>query len=90
MTKADLVEKLIDRTGMGRSVAMETVDGVIKVLADTLSKGESIFLRGLATFKVRTTKAKTARNISKGEVLTVPAHKTVKFILSKKIKDALK
>lgn len=90
MTKADLVEQLIHRTGMARSAAMEAVDNTVAILADNLSKGESIFLRGLGTFYVRTTKEKIGRNINKGEAVTIPAHKTVKLILSKKIKDALK
>lgn len=90
MTKNDLVEQLIRRTGMTRSAAMEAVNNTVAILADHLSKGESIFIRGLGTFLVRTTKEKTGRNISKGEAVTIPAHKTVKFILSKKIKNALK
>lgn len=90
MTKADLVEQLIHRTGMARSAAMEAVDNTVAILADNLSKGESIFLRGLGTFDVHTTKEKIGRNINKGEAVTIPAHKTVKLVLSKKIKDALK
>lgn len=90
MTKADLVEQLILRTGMARSAAMEAVDNTVAIIADSLSKGESIFLRGLATFDVRTTKEKIGRNISKGEAVTIPAHKTVKLVLSKKIKESLK
>ncbi len=89
MTKAELVEKLVER-GMARSTAMEAVDGVVTIMADTLSSGETITLRGLGTFKVRTAKEKLARNISKGSAVTVPAHKTVKLILSNKIKSALK
>lgn len=89
MTKADLVNKLVER-GMARSTAMEAVEGVVESLAEALTSGETITLRGLGTFKVRTAKEKIARNISAGSAITVPAHKTVKLILSKKIKDALK
>ena len=90
MTKADIVEQLILRTGMARSAAMEAVDNTVAILADNLSKGESIYLRGLGTFDVRTAKEKIGRNINKGEAMTIPAHKTVKLVLSKKIKDVLK
>ena len=89
MTKADLVEKLVGR-GMARSTAMEAVEGVVTVLADTLAAGETISLRGLGTFKVRNAKQKLARNICKGEPVIIPPHQTVKLILCKKIKDALK
>lgn len=89
MTKADLVEKLVTR-GMLRSSAMKAVEDIVSVLAETLVSGESITLRGLGTFKVRTAKEKVARNIAKGEAITFPAHKTVKLIVSNKIKNALK
>ncbi len=89
MTKADLVNKLVER-GMARSTAMEAVEGVVDSLAEALISGETITLRGLGTFKVRVAKEKIARNISAGSAITVPAHKTVKLIISKKIKDALK
>ena len=90
MTKADIVEQLVHRTGMARSAAMEAIDNTIAIIAETLSAGETIYLRGLGTFDVRTIKEKVGRNISKGESITIPAHKTVKLILSKKIKDALR
>lgn len=89
MTKADLVEKLVIR-GFARSTAMEAVDEVVKIISDTLSSGETISLRGLGTFKVRIAKEKVARNISKGISVRIPEHKTVKLILSNKIKEALK
>ncbi len=89
MTKADLVNKLVER-GYARSTAIEAVDDVVRILSKTLAKGESITLRGLGTFKVRTAKEKLARNITKGSSVVVPEHKTVKLIISKKIKSALK
>lgn len=90
MTKADLVEQLIRRTGMIRSAAMEAVDNTVAIIADNLAAGESVCLRGLGTFKVRTAKAKIARDISRGESVNVPERKTVKLVLSNKIKDALR
>ncbi len=89
MTKADLVNALVDR-GYARSTAMEAVDDVVKILSNTLAKGETITLRGLGTLKVRIAKEKIGRNITKGSSVVVPEHKTVKLIISKKIKDALK
>lgn len=90
MTKKDLVEKLIIKRHMTRLAAVEAVEGVVTIMSDTLAAGESIYLRGLGTFDVRTAKEKIGRNIGKGEAVTIPAHKRVKFIVSKKIKHALK
>ncbi len=89
MNKVGLINKLVEN-GMPCSEAIHAVGAVITAMADTLSTGESIYLRGLGTFRVKEAKEKQARNITAGTPITVPAHKTVKFILSKKIKDALK
>lgn len=89
MTKSELVEKLVDRA-IPRSMAMDVVEKTISIMAETLSNGESIYFRGLGTFKVREVAPKVARNISKGTVIEVPAHKTVKLILGNQIKNALK
>ncbi|MDE7159980.1 MAG: integration host factor subunit beta [Muribaculaceae bacterium] len=90
MTKADLVERLVDRTGIARSTAIKATDAIIRIIASTLADAETISLRGLGTFKVRTSNRKTARNISAGTTITLPPRKTVKFIPGQKIKTALK
>lgn len=65
------------------------VDTVVDILADTLASGESIYLRGLATFKVRQAAPKTARNISAATQIQLPERRTVKLILSKSVKSRL-
>lgn len=89
MNKVGLVEKLVEN-GISCSVAIHAVGAVITAMADTLSTGESIYLRGLGTFRVKEAKEKQARNITAGTPITIPDHKTVKFILSSKIKQHLK
>lgn len=89
MTKTDLVECLV-KDGMARSTAMDAVDGIVKHMARILANGDSIYLRGLATFKIVTAKQKVARDISKGTSIVIPAHRKVKLILSKQLKNKLK
>lgn len=54
--------------------------GVIK---DAVYCGEEVTLRGFGTFKTKLRKAKTARNISAGTTVLVPAHMVVTFKPSK-------
>ncbi|MCM1356456.1 MAG: HU family DNA-binding protein [Staphylococcus sp.] len=90
MVKQDIIEHLAYNCGLQRSSAIRATEGVIKLISDTLSKGESISLRGLGTFSVRQTAERQARDIARGKAITVPAHKVVKFIPSQTIKEALK
>ena len=90
MTKQQLANRLADETGFSRADAMTAVEGLMTVMGDTFVEGHNIYLRGFGTFKVRTTKQKKARNISRGETITIPPHKSVKFVPCENLKERLK
>lgn len=89
MTKQELTNRLADETGLSRIDALRAVEGLMTVMGDTFVEGHNIYLRGFGTFKVRTTKQKTARNISRGETVIVPPRKTVKFVPCENLKKRL-
>ena len=61
----------------------------MSVMSDTFVKGHNIYLRGFGTFKVRTTKPRKARNISRGETVIIPPRKSVKFVPCEGLKERL-
>jgi DNA-binding protein HU-beta len=89
MTKQQLANRLAGETGLSRIDALRAVEGLMTVMGDTFVEGHNIYLRGFGTFKVRTTKQKTARNISRGETVIVPPRKTVKFVPCENLKKRL-
>lgn len=89
MTKTEIVEHIIANTTFSRSQAQTAVDCVINAISDSLTKGESVYLRGFATIKAHTTKDRKARNINKGTAMTIPAQRTVKILLSKQLKNRM-
>ena len=89
MTKNDLVKELAVSEKLTLTTATKAVDGVIRVIKETLTKGEDVTLRGFGTLVIVDCAEKTARNISTGEPLTIPAHKSVKFRISKELKASL-
>ena len=89
MTKNDLVKELAVSEKLTLTTATKAVDGVIRIVKESLSKGDDLFLRGFGTLAVVDCAEKTARNISTGEPVIVPAHKSVKFKPSKDLKEAL-
>lgn len=89
MTKNDLAKEVAVSERLHLSTAVKAVDGILRVIRETLAKGDDIHLRGLGTLSVIDRGPRPARHFSTGEPITIPAHRTVKLRLSKELKDAL-
>jgi integration host factor subunit beta len=72
MTKADLVEEVATATGLTKRDVGVVVDLLLETISKALSEQEHIELRGFGSFKVKTRKARTARNPRTGERVEVP------------------
>lgn len=89
MTKKQLIDALAGETGLQRSTCLEAVEGMMTVMADAFASGESIYLRGLGTFRVRRTKEKVARDINRKRQIIVPSRLKLKFIPGNDLKKRL-
>ncbi len=89
MTKQDIIDHLTNDCGLHRSSAIRAVEGVIGSISDALARGEAVTLRGFATIKPVLKAEKLGRNISAGNTVVIPAHRSAKLILSKELKDKL-
>lgn len=89
MTKQDIIDHLTYRCGLHRSSAIHAVEGVIDAISDSLEKGEPVTLRGFATFKPVEVAEKLGRDINNNKPVVIPAHRAVKLVLSKELKDKL-
>jgi DNA-binding protein HU-beta len=89
MRKNDIVDHIVNTTTLSRSQAIAATESIAEAISQSLIKGESVFIRGFATFKAITTKPKKARNISKGTVVTIPAQNSAKLVLSKELKERM-
>lgn len=90
MTKNDIAVELCKRIpDLPKSTALHVVEGVTDILSDAFVRGDNVYLRGLGSLEVKTTKEKKARNINAGTTVIIPAQRTVKFKVSKQLKDSL-
>ena len=90
MTKNDIAVELCKRNpDLPKSTALHAVKGVTDILSDAFVRGENVYLRGFGSLEVKTTKEKKARNINAGTTVIIPAQRTVKFKVSKQLKDSL-
>lgn len=67
----------------------ETVRAFIEELKLTLCKGNAVTIQGFGTIKPVHRAEKKGHNPATGESITIPAHDTVTFKVSKKFRDTL-
>lgn len=90
MNKIEFCEKMAERTGMSKAECQRQYDNVMGNLFDFVSEGEEVSIYGLGMFKVDVKEEHEARNPATGDTITIPAHKAVKFKVSKALKEAVK
>lgn len=71
ITKKDLVANIAERTGLTQVDTKVIVECFLDSIAKALIDGHNIEIRGFGRFKVRTRKARTARNPRTGETVQV-------------------
>ena len=81
MTKADIVSRIAEQTGIEKGIVTSVVEGFMEQLRDSLIGGENVYLRGFGTFLLKHRAAKTARMIVPAH--TIPAFKPSKAFAAK-------
>ena len=79
MTKQELVQAVVQATGYTANTVNEVLSQTLGAIRSTVESGDEVTIRGFGTFKPKACKAKTARNISTGEAVRVPAHMKPSF-----------
>jgi DNA-binding protein HU-beta len=62
----------------------------MKVIKNSLAKGDNVYLRGFGSFVVKRRAEKTGRNISKNTTVIIPAHNVPAFKPAKTFVDRVK
>lgn len=89
MTKNDLAREVAVSEKLHLSTAVKAVDGIFRVIKETLAKGEEVTLRGFGTLSVVQREERNAVHFKTKEPIVVPAHRSVKFRISKELKELL-
>ena len=90
MTKADLIHKISNETGLEKNEVSRVVESVMDSIKTSLAEGTNVYLRGFGSFIVRTRKQKTGRNISKNTTIIIPAHNIPAFKPAKDFVEQVK
>ncbi len=90
MNKSELVDNVVEKTGMMKKDSEKAVNAVIDSITDSLAKGEKVQLVGFGTFEVRKREAREGRNPSTGETIKIAAQNIPAFKAGKALKEKVK
>ncbi len=90
MTKADIVTKIANNTGINKDDVLKTVESFMECVKNSLIEKENVYLRGFGSFIIKERAEKTARNISKNVTIKIPAHSIPAFKPSKEFVSKVK
>ena len=90
MTKAEIVKKISEETGIKKDAVEAIVEALMTTMKDSMAKGDNIYLRGLGSFIIKKRAEKTGRNISKNTSVKIPAHNIPAFKPCKEFVEAVK
>jgi len=89
MKRSDLIESLRNAADLSQKEATIIVDLFFGEMAEALAKGDSVQIRGLCSFSVRTYKAYTGHNPKTGKKVKVKPKKMPFFKCGKELRERL-
>lgn len=87
MTKADIVARIAQSTGMTKADTSDVLDALLEAISSAMGRGEKIEMRGFGIFKVEKRKARVARNPKTGQEIRIPPRTVPVFKPSDHLKN---
>lgn len=72
MIKADLIQRVSEKTGVQKTVVSRVLEAVLTEIIKGVWDDSSVILRGFGTFSCKKERARIGRNFSNGETVDVP------------------
>ena len=79
MIKLDMINEVVNRTGITKTKAEQAVETVFETMKRALERGDRIELRGFGVFNVKPRKTGIGRNPRTGDVVNIPPGRAVRF-----------
>lgn len=89
VTRAMLSDKAAETAGVSRNDAADIGQRLFEMVGEALADGESVKLTGFGSLQVRSRAERVGRNPRTGEEHSITPHRTVVFVPSAKLRDAL-
>jgi len=90
MRKADVVNKVAEKTGIPKVDILVILESYFKKVKQSLVEGEPVFIRGFGSFQLKKRAAKIGRNIKANSFVQIPEHFIPSFKPAKEFTSAVK
>jgi len=90
VTKAEVISKISEKTGIDKADVQVTVEALFNVVKNSMAEGENIYVRGFGSFINKKRAKKVARNISKNTAMVIDEHFVPSFKPSKVFIEKIK
>jgi nucleoid DNA-binding protein len=89
VTKADLVDRIAEGTGLTKVETEAVVDGFLQTVVEALTSGERVEIRGFGSFRVEPRAARVARNPRTNEPIEIEERYVPVFRVSRDVRNAV-
>lgn len=90
MRKADIVNRITEKTGLEKVDVMVVVEAFCKEIRESMAEGNNVYVRGFGSFVVKTRKKKIGRIIKKNIAIEIPEQRIPAFKPAKIFLDKVK
>lgn len=89
MTKASVVDLVVERTGVSRHQAHDSVEILLGCIKDALKTGDKVSLVGFGTFYLKDKRPRAGRNPRTGEKISIQAKRIPVFKPGKAFRESV-
>ena len=89
LTKARIVEAVVETNGYTQQKAFETVEILLELIKQSLESGDDVLISGFGKFCVKKKKKRRGRNPATGTDMMLKSIKVVTFQCSGKLREEL-
>ena len=89
LTKADIINEVMNENGYGRRQATETVEALLELIKKTLASGQDVMVSGFGKFCVKQKAERRGRNPATGGDMMLAPRKVVTFTCSGILRDKI-
>ena len=90
MTKNEFVDRVADKSGLGKGEASKAVDAVLESLQEVLARGGEVNFTGFGKFTVADRSARQGVNPQTDEKIQIAASRVPRFSAGSALKTAVK
>ena len=89
LTKARIVEAVVETNGYTQKKAFETVEIMLELIKRSLETGEDVLISSFGKFCIKKKRERRGRNPSTGETMMMRPRKVVTFRSSGKLREKI-